>query len=523
MKKIISIIAINLLALVAVSCYDDSELKNTISDYESRLAALETSINSLSSYQVLLSKLNSGKTVTSYSSGSGVYTLTFSDGSSISFDASGRKGDTGDPGANGAPGAAGAPGANGEPGADGNPGLTPTFKIENETWFVSYDNGSSWADVGSAVNRNLISGISASEDQTAVCITLADGTVLTLPMGNSYALTLSQDYLEMERNTTYSVNYTIEGFEDECSVFVDYDGEWDVSVEKTDATHGTISLFSGYPYSGQLTVWASDGKETVKSTLKIRMKDYFYIDNYSYDDGNVSIVKIGSPDPIKLRYSTDGCNSWSEVMTISETISIPLEGYGCMYLDGTENKTFSKDENNYWSITFDKRHYMKGDLITLVWGAESIGKCMFIYLFKDDVDLVGLSLDFPDSTAEKCYMGMCQGCTSLRNTYNLDLPATVLADRCYESMFSGCTSLQEAPVLPASTLAKGCYYQMFMNCSSLYNVECYAKDVSASDCVKDWLKNVSSSGTITCYSSVADVLTGDASGCPDNWTVTMAQ
>ena len=54
---------------------------------------------------------------------------------------------------NGAQGLKGDPGKNGtdgKPGKNGADGITPEFKIENDYWFVSYDNGTNWTQLGKA-------------------------------------------------------------------------------------------------------------------------------------------------------------------------------------------------------------------------------------------------------------------------------------------------------------------------------------------------------------------------------------
>ena len=71
--------------------------------------------------------------------------------------------------------------------ADGKDGLTPKFKIENEYWYVSYDNGISWDVLDKATAegdgcdcQSIIYGVEYDEEY--VYITLTDGTVLTLPL-----------------------------------------------------------------------------------------------------------------------------------------------------------------------------------------------------------------------------------------------------------------------------------------------------------------------------------------------------
>ena len=74
--------------------------------------------------------------------------------------------------------------------AGGEDGLTPKFKIENEYWYVSYDNGVNWDVWGKATAegngcdcQSIIQGV--EYDDEYVYITLADGTVLALPLDAS--------------------------------------------------------------------------------------------------------------------------------------------------------------------------------------------------------------------------------------------------------------------------------------------------------------------------------------------------
>lgn len=56
--------------------------------------------------------------------------------------------------AQGYDGADGKDGKDGKDGADGRDGITPKLKIENDYWYVSYDNGTTWAGVAPAVPSN---------------------------------------------------------------------------------------------------------------------------------------------------------------------------------------------------------------------------------------------------------------------------------------------------------------------------------------------------------------------------------
>ena len=61
-----------------------------------------------------------------------------------------------------APGVDGQPGA---PGQDGEDGITPLLKIEDDYWFVSYDNGKTWTKLGKATGEDGKDGVDGAPGQ----------------------------------------------------------------------------------------------------------------------------------------------------------------------------------------------------------------------------------------------------------------------------------------------------------------------------------------------------------------------
>ena len=111
-----------------------------------------------------------------------------------------------------APGADGQPGA---PGQDGEDGITPLLKIEDDYWFVSYDNGKTWTKLGKATGEDGKDGVDGAPGQDGaagapgqdgqdgqdgdsffkgvdtsnsyyVIITLADGTQVKIPTWKAF-------------------------------------------------------------------------------------------------------------------------------------------------------------------------------------------------------------------------------------------------------------------------------------------------------------------------------------------------
>ena len=99
-------------------------------------------------------------------------------------------------GEDGKDGANGADGKDGQDGADGKDGITPLLKIENGYWYISYDNGATWTQLGKATGEDGKDGVdgadgkdgqdgdsmfqSVTQDENYVYFTLADGTVIKI-------------------------------------------------------------------------------------------------------------------------------------------------------------------------------------------------------------------------------------------------------------------------------------------------------------------------------------------------------
>ena len=88
----------------------------------------------------------------------------------------------------------GTDGTNGSNGTNGTNGVTPQLKIENDYWYVSYDNGATWVQLGKATGEDGKDGSdgadgedgdsifkSVTQDDEYVYFNLSDGTMITLP------------------------------------------------------------------------------------------------------------------------------------------------------------------------------------------------------------------------------------------------------------------------------------------------------------------------------------------------------
>ena len=121
-------------------------------------------------------------------------------------------------GTDGKDGADGENGSDGTDGTNGKDGITPQFKIENDYWFISYDNGDTWTQVGKATGEDgkdgedgvggdsMFTGIDYKTSTDYVIFTLADGTQIKLPTWSAFE---ALQRLCNETNTNLSALQTI--------------------------------------------------------------------------------------------------------------------------------------------------------------------------------------------------------------------------------------------------------------------------------------------------------------------------
>ncbi|MBQ2374896.1 MAG: leucine-rich repeat protein [Alistipes sp.] len=106
----------------------------------------------------------------------------------------GKDGEDGTDGKDGEDGKDGQDGTNGKDGQNGKDGITPKLKIENGYWLISYDNGSTWQELGKATGEDGKDGADGEDgtggdsmfkdvtyDDDYVYITLTDGSTLIIP------------------------------------------------------------------------------------------------------------------------------------------------------------------------------------------------------------------------------------------------------------------------------------------------------------------------------------------------------
>ena len=275
--KIRTIISFVMITFTLLSCskYDDSALKNDINSLETKVQALESrcdEMNSnISSLRSLLEALQKQKTISNVSSTSDGYVISFSDNSSIVLN-NGKDGNT--------------PAIsvrqdtdglwywllNGDWLLDANgnkiraTGTTPLMIIENEYWYVSYDNGINWEKLEKATGKDGDSFFkSVSQNDQVVCIVLADGTTINIPKEAAFALSFDKTSFHPAKETI-SIPFTVIAAGNDLNVvaFSDNNINTKVYMEGKTAGHLDVSFIDGNYNGNVLVVAKSNGKTTME-------------------------------------------------------------------------------------------------------------------------------------------------------------------------------------------------------------------------------------------------------------------
>ena len=237
MQKLLPLLMCVLLLLGCSDKYDDSALRNDLNDLENRVAKLEDLCKqmntNISSLQTIVTALQNNVYVTGTTplmkDGKEIgYTITFSKGNPITI-YHGKDGQDGEDGITPTISVKKDTDGvyywtlNGEfivvdggkiqaEGTNGTNGTTPQFKIENDYWFVSYDNGANWTQLGKATGEDgvggdsMFSGVDYETSTDYVIFTLSNGTQIKLPTWSAFE---ALQRLCNETNTNLSALQTI--------------------------------------------------------------------------------------------------------------------------------------------------------------------------------------------------------------------------------------------------------------------------------------------------------------------------
>ena len=239
--------------------------------------------------------------------------------------AQGTDGKDGDNGANGTDGKDGADGADGN---DGKDGITPQLKIEDGYWYISYDNGQSWTQLGKATGENGQDGADGKDgqdgangadgkdgadgqdgysffqkveqDERFLYLTLADGTVFTVPRRLELDIIFDTSALkEVRTNSEIKVPYYVNSSCDSVVIEAMPSNDLRAEVISNDKTYKEgyilIRTSSDFDAASRVVVLVSDGEKVVMKSIAITVieEDRDVAQLYIYNGATKNVSKDG--------------------------------------------------------------------------------------------------------------------------------------------------------------------------------------------------------------------------------------
>lgn len=159
-------------------------------------------------------------------------------------------------------------GTDGEDGSAGADGTTPRLKIEAGYWYISYDDGKTWSEVGKATGADGADGdslfMSVTEDTESVYFTLADGSVITIrkySAAQHIDISFSTaDNIACYAGASVEIDYTIIGGDEQNSIECFGNGGWDATITKRSSSEGRIKVTAPErSTTGRVVVLATSG------------------------------------------------------------------------------------------------------------------------------------------------------------------------------------------------------------------------------------------------------------------------
>jgi len=163
-----------------------------------------------------------------------------------------------------------AQGTDGNNGTDGSDGVTPKLEIREGYWWISYDNGTNWTQLGKATGEDGkdADSIKITQDENNVYFELADGTVITISKTGQSA---DPNVIQFEDALVKAI----------CITNWDTDGDGELSYEEAAAvtTIGTefngkgIFAFDELQYFTGMTSIPSSAFSDCSELLSIKLPD----------------------------------------------------------------------------------------------------------------------------------------------------------------------------------------------------------------------------------------------------------
>lgn len=171
--------------------------------------------------------------------------------------------------------------------------LVPQMKIENEYWYISYDNGVSWTKLSKAVGENGKDGENGKSyfqdvesDDEYVYITLMDGTTLKMPKKSDLDITFEQlKDIPCNPRQILQIPYTLSGVISYAEIITICEGKWTATINKKNETSGYIVVnVPDVVDDSHIVVAVSDNRKVVMKTLSFAEGVFSISDSFVLSD-----------------------------------------------------------------------------------------------------------------------------------------------------------------------------------------------------------------------------------------------
>ena len=219
-------------------------------------------------------------------------------------------------------------GPQGEQGETGATGITPQLKIEDNYWFVSYDCGKTWSQLGKATGEDGKDGAdsifkSVTEDDDNVYFKMSDETVITIPKGDNSNFSISFDTTEItviNGGETKTIAYNISGATENTVVRAIVQDGWKAKINEASISDGTIEITAPEQLvNSEILIFANDGSyRTVMAVIRCSEKMVLIVPDTTFDIG----IEGGTKEitlKTNLNYSVDIPENAKSWLTLIET------------------------------------------------------------------------------------------------------------------------------------------------------------------------------------------------------------
>ena len=193
-------------------------------------------------------------------------------------------------------------GAATHPGADGADGKTPELKVENGFWFASYDNGKTWEKIGPATSPDSGSGACIFKkvivSDSYVTFVLADGTSFALPVGEELSISFTRlDSGALTPNSKSKIRYKVTSPSERIDIEVIGSSDLTAEIDADDSSNktGIIKAYTGETVGSQpkVVVLVSNGSKVIMKSIHFEKEGLEINDNsfktVDFEGGTVSL------------------------------------------------------------------------------------------------------------------------------------------------------------------------------------------------------------------------------------------